>query len=118
MSLAIRPDGEKLLSLFYPHQSNFLIGLVSGTLAILLFFLSGRNNSQGFLSKIWSRGWLLLLLCTLTDLTVQIYSLIQQHFDYSWSASLQLVLVCWILLYLLQSNRLKDSFRGTETKAE
>lgn len=109
MSLTIRPDGGKILALFYPLKANFLLGLASGGFAVLLFLIAHRKQNR-WLAPIWHRGRSLLLLATLIDLSLQIQSLLFHHFSYSWHASLQLVIACWILLYVASSKRLAASF--------
>lgn len=114
ISVLLRNADNQLLLLFYPNRIHFYLGLASGCIALLLFFLSGRNHDQSrWLSILWQRSYSILLLGVVSDLTLQLYYLLDKHFQYSFVASVQLVFVIWILLYCLRSKHLKDCFRRT-----
>ncbi|MFT6985412.1 MAG: hypothetical protein ACJAT7_001221 [Psychromonas sp.] len=108
----ISPDtGGEMLTLFYPVQSHLYFGLISSFIALLLFFLSGRDHDkQRILSKLWQRGFLFLLSSIIGDFALQLYYLSINHFHYSLQASLQLVIIIWIFLYSVRSRQLKASF--------
>jgi len=112
ISVILRDSGTQLLPLFYPDKIHFYLGLASGSIALLLFFLCGRDHDkhQG-LSKLWQSSYPLLLLGVVSDLALQLYFLLDKHFQYSFVASIQLVFTIWILLYCLRSKHLKDCFK-------
>jgi len=109
--MASRGTGDKILALFYPERSYFYLGLLSGLIALLLFILSGRDHDKyPLLCRLWKQSYPILLLAITADLLMQIYSLYMRHFQYSLSASVQLVIIIWILLYSLRSSHLQASF--------
>lgn len=112
ISLASRDTGTKLLSIFYPDKMHFYFGLASGVIAIILFLMSGRDHDKHpFIGKVWQKGYPFLLLCIALDLGLQLYYLYQDSFQYSIEASVQLVLIIWILLFSMRSKHLKASFK-------
>jgi len=111
ISALLRDSGSQLLGLFYPDKTHFYLGLLSGWIAILLLFLSGRDHDRHrWLSKLWQNSYPLLLLSIFSDLGLQLYYLLHSNFKYSFLASVQLVFAIWILLYCLRSKHLKDCF--------
>ena len=111
MSATIRPDGSKIMALFYPLKTHFFLGMASGALAVVLFLIAHRKQNK-WLAPIWHHGRWLLLLTVLLDFGLLVNAIMDQHFSYSWPSALQLVLVSWILLYTLKSRRLADSFNN------
>lgn len=112
LSVASPETGNKMLSFFYPDKEHFYLGLTSGFIALSLFFISGRKfESSPFFCSLWKKGLFLILLSVIFDLTLQLYYLSEKQFSYSLSASLQLVLILWSLLYALRSRHLKMSFK-------
>ncbi|WP_372880654.1 DUF2919 domain-containing protein [Psychromonas sp.] len=113
ISLLLRESGQTLLALFYPDKIHFYLGLVSGSMALWLFFLSGRDHDKHpWVAKLWRNSYPFLLLSIFIDLALQLYYLLSNHFQYSFAASVQLVFAVWILLYCLKSKHLRDSFIG------
>lgn len=113
ISVASRETGNKLLAIFYPDKMHFYFGLASGLIAIILFFLSGRDHDKyPVICKIWQKAYPFLLLSILADLYLQLYYLYLVRFQYSVEASIQLVLAIWLLLLCVRSKHLKASFKG------
>ncbi|MEI6897773.1 MAG: DUF2919 domain-containing protein [Psychromonas sp.] len=112
ITLTSGATGNKLLMMFYPNKVHFYFGLASGLIAIVLFFLSGKDHDKHpLICKVWQQGYPFLLLSILFDLGLQLYYLSLQRFQYSLQASIQLVVVIWLLLLCLRSNHLKASFK-------
>jgi len=112
ISVASRETGNKLLAIFYPDKMHFYFGLASGLIAIILFLISGRDHDKHpFICKIWQQGYPFLLLSVIFDLGLQLYYLYLDRFQYSIEASVQIVLVSWLLLFCLKSKHLKASFK-------
>lgn len=112
ISVASRETGNKLLVIFYPDKTHFYFGLISGLMAIVLFVISGRDHDKHpFIGKIWQIGYPFLLLSVCFDLVLQLYYLYLDRFQYSLEASVQLVLISWLLLFCLRSKHLKASFK-------
>jgi hypothetical protein len=112
ISVVLRDSGNQLLVLFYPLKTHFYLGLGTGLIALFLFFLAGRDHDKHIvLSKLWQHGYPLLLINIFIDLSLQILYLQAIQFQYSFTASVQLVIGIWILLYCLRSGHLRDSFK-------
>ncbi|MFT7054060.1 MAG: hypothetical protein ACJAU1_001618 [Psychromonas sp.] len=112
ISVLLRTSGTQLLPLFYPNKIHFYLGSASGCIALLLFFLCGRDHDKHqCLSKLWQNSYPLLLLGVVSDLALQLYFLFAKHFQYSFVASVQLVFAIWVLLYCVSSKHLKDCFK-------
>lgn len=92
---------------------------MSGSLALGLFILAGRNHDKyAWISKIWQLGFYLFVINIVCDMLLQLYILQLQHFKYSLSASIQLVSISWIALYTLKSQHLKMCFIRKVVKKE
>jgi len=112
ISVVSRQTGNDILSVFYADKLHFYLGLLSGSIALLLFMLSGRNHEKfPCLSKCWKKSYPFLIANILVDFILQCYFLSIDHFQYSISASIQLVLIIWIFLYTIKSTHLKTSFK-------
>lgn len=112
ISVTSRATGNKLLAIFYPDKIHFYLGLASGLIAIILFLLCGRDHDKHpIISKLWKKSYPFLLLSILVDLGLQLYYLYLVRFQYSVEASIQLVVVIWLLLLCLRSKHLKASFK-------
>ncbi len=111
MSATIRPDGSKLMALFYPLKTHFFFGLISGTLAVILFLIAHRKHNK-WIAPFWHKGKILLLTCASIDLAFLLNAISQHHFSFSWANAIQLVIVCWIIIYSLKSKRLSDAFNN------
>lgn len=111
ISLASQQTGDKLLMLFYPEKFHFYTGLIIGLLPIIVFLISGRRHAQKHWAiKSWPICYYFIVVSLLADFGLQLYYLNIEHFQYSLSASIQLVMVCWATIYVFKSKHLKDSF--------
>lgn len=113
ISVTSRETGNKLLAIFYPDKTHFYLGLASGLIAIILFFLSGRDHDKHpLICKIWQKAYPFLLLSIFVDMGLQLYYLYLVKFQYSIEASIQLVVIIWLLLLCVRSKHLKASFKS------
>ena len=115
LCVASSETGDKMLSFFYPDKNHFYFGLISGFIALALFFVAGRcfsdkSDEFPFFCLLWKKGSVFLLVSVVSDLALQLYYLSEKQFHYSLNASMQLVLIIWCLLYLLRSRHLRMSF--------
>lgn len=111
LSIASQQSGEKILALLLPDRHYFYYGLASGFFSIVLLLLSGRDREKyPFIHALWRRGYPFLLASIVLDFFLQLYYLYIDQFQYSLSASLQLVFVSWLFLYCIKSKHLKQSF--------
>ena len=112
VSVASQQTGDKLLQIFYPDKVHFYLGLIVGLLTLIVFLVSGRRHAQdNWAFKCWPFCFYLILASILGDLSLQLYYLYLDHFRYSLSASIQLVIVTWGCLYIFKSKQLKDCFK-------
>ncbi|WP_354624475.1 DUF2919 domain-containing protein [Psychromonas sp. MME2] len=111
ISLTSRETGTTLLAIFYPEKTHFYLGLLTGFIALMLFLLAGRDHDKHkYLSLLWQNSYPLLMVSLLCDLALQIYYLSLHHYQYSLTASIQLVAILWLFLYCLTSKHLRASF--------
>lgn len=111
ISVTSRETGNQLLSIFYPDKTHFYLGLASGLIAIILFFLAGRDHDKHpIICKLWQKSYPLLLISAFGDLALQLYFLYLDKFQYTLEASIQLVFILWVLLFCVKSKHLKASF--------
>ena len=112
LSLASSQTGTDILQLLYPDKTHFYSGLLIGLLPVIIFIVSGRRHAQdSWALKCWPYCFYLLLISIIGDLSLQIYYLYLDNFQYSISASLQLVIGLWSCLYITKSKHLIDSFQ-------
>jgi len=112
ISVVSRQTGNDILRIFYADKLHFYYGLLSGSLALLLFILSGRNHEKfPRLSSCWRKSYPLLILNIIIDFILQLCFLSMVNFQYSITASIQLVLVIWVFLYAIKSTHLTTSFK-------
>lgn len=113
VSVISRESGTQILHIFYPDKAHFYLGLILGTLPLIVFFISGRRHAQNrYAIKVWPACLYAIYLAVFVDLLMQIYYLSIVHFQYSLTASIQLVIVLWCGLYIFKSKQLKDSFKN------
>lgn len=114
ISLVSFETGEKLLPIFYPDRVHFYFGLIIGFLPIIIFIVSGRRHAQDrWALRCWPYCLYLLIISAIGDLGIQLYYLYIEHFQYSISASFQLVISAWICIYFIKSKHLIDCFKHT-----
>jgi len=117
ISAVSRQTGNELLQIFYPDKLHFYQGLAVGLLPIIIFIVSGRRHAQNqWALKFWPFCFYFLVIGMLGDLILQIYYLTTMHFQYSLSASIQLVLAAWCFIYIFKSKQLKDCFNYNNSK--
>ncbi|WP_137297949.1 DUF2919 domain-containing protein [Psychromonas sp. SP041] len=112
ISVASQQTGNKLLQVFYPDKVHFYLGLIIGLFPLIIFLVSGRRHAQSnWALKCWPFCFYLLIAGVLGDLGLQVYYLYTEHFMYSVTASIQLVVVAWSCIYILKSKQLRDCFK-------
>ena len=106
-----RTQGGELLELIYPLRETLYIGMVLGSPALLLMWLSGqRNNNNKVTHYLWQQGKKILIAAYSIDFALQIYHLVLSQGAFSWVGALTLLLTAWLGLYLVLSSRVKDVF--------
>jgi len=112
ISVSSTKTGENVLSLFYPDKTHFYAGLCVGLLPLIILFISGRRHAQDrWAIKYWPSCFIILTIAILGDAVLQFYYLYLDHFLYSFTASIQLVMIIWIAIYCAKSQQLKDAFK-------
>lgn len=108
---ASRQQGSGLLSLFYPNQTAFYLGLTIGLPAMFLFFLSGNlHKIPLIIRKRWQIGRLVLLLSAFMELYLTGSHIVSHQGEFHWGTALSLVMLLWITSYLIRSKRTKALF--------
>lgn len=111
-SLTQASDRAGLVALVYPQKSDFLMALMAGAGALVVYSLiiAERKRSPWWIQPIFKYiKWLLLaLLCIDGGLLIQ--RILHAHYVYSWSVGLDALFLFWSTLYLFNSNRLKYYF--------
>lgn len=116
ISIVSFETGEKLLPIFYPDKIHFYFGLLIGLLPLIIFIISGRRHAQvRWAMRCWPYCLYLLYASAIGDLSMQFYYLYLEHFKYSLTASVQLVLSAWVCIYIFKSNHLTDCFKSTNS---
>ncbi|MCL1094915.1 DUF2919 domain-containing protein [Shewanella kaireitica] len=111
-SLTQASDRAGLVALVYPQKSDFLMALMAGAGALVVYglIIAERKRSPSWIQPIFKyMKWLLLaLLCIDGGLLIQ--RILHAHYVYSWSVGLDALFLFWSTLYLFNSNRLKYYF--------
>ncbi|ACJ28726.1 Conserved hypothetical protein [Shewanella piezotolerans WP3] len=111
-SLTQASDRAGLVALVYPQKSDFLMALMAGAGALIVYglIIAERKRSPSWIQPIFKYiKWLLLaLLCIDGGLLIQ--RILHAHYVYSWSVGLDALFLFWSTLYLFNSNRLKYYF--------
>ncbi|WP_298774101.1 DUF2919 domain-containing protein [uncultured Shewanella sp.] len=108
VSLTQASDRAGLVSLLYPHKADFIMSLMAGLGAVLvyIFIIAERKRSPEWLRIPFGQIKWLLLGLLLLDGGLLISRVINSHFLYSWSMGLDALLLFWSTLYLVKSKRL------------
>ncbi|WP_434137219.1 DUF2919 domain-containing protein [Photobacterium leiognathi] len=106
-----RTQGGELLELIYPIRETLYLGMVIGSPAILLMWLSGqRNKNNKLINFLWRQGKSTLLAAYSIDILMQIHHLVISNGAFNWIGAITLLLTTWLGLYLLRSSRVRDLF--------
>ncbi|WP_299788655.1 DUF2919 domain-containing protein [uncultured Shewanella sp.] len=111
-SLTQASDRAALVALFYPQKSDFLMALVAGFGALLVYgaVIAERKRSPLWVRPIFAQlKWVLLLLLAI-DGALLLERSINSYYLYSWSMGLDALLLFWSLIYLFKSKRLSYYF--------
>lgn len=111
-SLTQASDRAGLVALVYPQKSDFLMALMAGAGALVVYglIIAERKRGPWWIQPIFKyMKWLLLvLLCIDGGLLIQ--RILHANYVYSWSVGLDALFLFWSTLYLFNSNRLKYYF--------
>ncbi len=108
-SLTQFSDQAGLVKLFYPEKSDFILALISGIGAVMIYGLviSERKRSPIWIQPVFrhfiSMMWLLLVL----DAIILGQRLVHDYFIFKISYALDGLILFWSALYLANSKRLK-----------
>lgn len=111
-SLTQSSDRAGLVALFYPHKSDFIMALMAGFGALLVYgvVIAERKRAPIWVRPIFGHlKWVLLLLLSI-DGGLLIERTINSHYLYNWSMGLDALLLFWSLIYLFKSKRLSYYF--------
>ncbi|WP_169307113.1 DUF2919 domain-containing protein [Ferrimonas sediminicola] len=113
IAAASRTTGADILTLFYPDNHHFYLGLAAG-LPVVILLVCGRLKSdhRPMLSALWRHGRWLLLATWLMDLSLQLSGILHARGLIGLYQSLPLLASFWFGWYLLKSRRISDYFDG------
>ncbi len=100
---ASRSSGSDLLALFYPNQTLFYLGLISGLPAILILWLQSMRHRYRWLWPQWRWGYGVMLLSVCIDISIQCYQLISLPIGLSMTPAILLLGNVWCGWYLYKS---------------
>lgn len=110
MAAASRGSGADMLALLYPDRTALYLAMASDLPAALALLACGSGLAP------W-RAWLrrqtrtLMLLSAMMGLALQLLSLNQLQWAFSWPSAGVLIGSLWALLYLAKSRELRDYAR-------
>lgn len=108
---ASRTVSSTLLEVIYPVTDSLYLGLMVGLpVVILAWTISLRTPERHYLNRFLSYGRLYTIVATLAQFALTFYHLFETQWGFNWSDALTLLGLVWLLLYLVQSNRVKDTF--------
>ncbi|MCE9679579.1 DUF2919 domain-containing protein [Shewanella sp. AS1] len=108
-SLTQAADRAGLVALIYPQKSDFLLALIAGFGAVILYFLiiAERKRSPSWARVLFKQMAFCLILLLLLDAGLLLQRLVHSHFLYTWSFGLDALLLFWSLIYIAKSKHLK-----------
>ena len=106
---ASRQEGSQILEYVYPNHTMLYLGLAMGLPIVVGMWLMGLrkadtdkiNRSVSYL-----RGTSILVVLMQLGHTVYLVSL--QHWQFTWTNAMTLVLLCWFAIYLVNSRYVID----------
>ncbi|OEF23989.1 DUF2919 domain-containing protein [Vibrio rumoiensis] len=108
---ASRDLGARLLSIIYPVNNTLYLGLaLSLPVVILVWSISLRTPERQWLNKIVALGRGYTIFVAVAQFMVTLYHLTQTRWMFNWSDALTMLGLIWLLLFLFQSQRAKDTF--------
>lgn len=111
-SLTQASDRAGLVTLFYPHKADFIMALIAGVGALLLyaFIIAERKRSPAWVRPLFNQFKWLLLLLLLLDGILLVERSINSYYLYSWSMGVDGLILFWSFIYLFKSKRLSYYF--------
>ncbi|MCL1123244.1 DUF2919 domain-containing protein [Shewanella surugensis] len=107
-SLTQASDRAGLVTLIYPQKADFIMSLIAGLGAVLIYFLviAERKRKPEWLRGLFCQIKVLLLGLLILDGGLLIARVMSAHYLYSWSIGLDGLFLFWSGLYLFKSKRL------------
>jgi hypothetical protein len=113
ISLANRQDRMGVIDMFYADRSHLALGALAAIPAVLVFIAWNKRKpgASAFARALWHRGRALLAVSAVLNAVIGLLPLLEGRpggMDYF--GVVQLVLCGWILVYLHDSERVRDTF--------
>ena len=121
MSVANRRDPMGLIDVFYADRSHLALGALAAIPAVLLFIAWNKRKpgASASVRALWHRGRALLTASAVLNAVIAVLPLVHGRaggIDYL--GVVQLALCGWILVYLYDSERVRDTFADFPEEAQ
>ncbi|GGQ20805.1 DUF2919 domain-containing protein [Shewanella litoralis] len=105
-------DRSALVRLFYPEKSDFILALIAGVGAVLLYGLviAERKRSWLLLRPLFSRSIWLLWALLILDAVFLLQRIVHDDYLFKVGYSLDALFLFWSVIYVLKSKRLHYYF--------
>lgn len=108
---ASRTMSATLLEVIYPLTDSLYLGLIVGfPIIILAWSMPLRTPERQWLNKLLSFGREYTVLVVLVQMGLTFYHLSITQWQFNWSDAITLLGLVWLLIFLLQSKRARDTF--------
>lgn len=106
-------DRAALVKLFYPQKNDFILALVAGLGAVILYgiIIAERKRQWGWAIPIFKRSKHLLWLLLAVDGAILIQRLLHDGFYFKISYALDALFLFWTAIYVLKSKQLHYYFK-------
>ncbi|WP_133406602.1 DUF2919 domain-containing protein [Parashewanella tropica] len=109
MSLTQSGQRDVLVKLFYPEKTDFISGLVAGSIAVVIFFLITfeRRGKPTFLIPLFKRIKWGLFVTLVAEVYLIYVKLSHLQFQFSWQSGLEVLGLFWCWLFIIKSQHLE-----------
>ncbi len=117
ISLTQASDRAALVAMFYPQKSDFIMALVAGFGALIVYgvVIAERKRKPHLLRSIFVQLKWILLMLLIIDGALLFERAINSHYLYNWNTGLVALLLFWSLIYLFKSKHLSHYFADWNT---
>lgn len=109
---ASRQEGSQILEYVYPNHTMLYFGLIMGLPIVVGMWLVGlrKADSDRVNRCVGYLRWISILVVAL-QLAHTVYLVNLQHWQFTWTNAVTLVLLCWFAIYLVNSRHVIDCLK-------